>query len=125
MAKVKPLYDILNEKLRRLGVVHEDLSTDESMVPYYGRHSCKQIIRGKPIRFRYKLWVLTSSTGSPYHVEIYEGKSPNAEDNSLGERVVKTALEICDKPVNHSVFFDNFFSGYKLLVDLDSEPLVP
>ena len=119
MAKVKPLYDILNEKLRRFGVVHEDLSIDESMMPYYGRHSCKQFIRGKPIRFGYKLWVLVSSTGLPYHVEIYEGKSPNAEDVPLGERVVKTALKTCDNPVNHSVFFDNFFSSYKLLVDLD------
>ena len=26
IAKVKPLYDILNEKLRQCGVVHEDLS---------------------------------------------------------------------------------------------------
>ena len=70
MAKVKPLYDILNKKLRRFGVVHEDLSIDESMVPYYGRHSCKQFIRGKPIRFGYKLWVLASSTGLSYHVKI-------------------------------------------------------
>ena len=37
---------------------------------------------------------------------------------SLGERIFKTALEICDNPVNHGVFFDNFFSSYKLLVDL-------
>ena len=121
MAKVKPLYDILNKKLRRFGVVHEGLSIDESMVPYYGRHSCKQFIREKPIRFGYKLWVLASSTGLPYHVEIYEGKSPNAEDIPIGERVVKTALEICDNPVEHNVFFDNFFSSYKLLVDLDAK----
>ena len=39
MAKVKPLYDNLNEKLRRFDVIHEDLSIDESMVPYYGHHS--------------------------------------------------------------------------------------
>ena len=120
MAKVKPLYDILNKKLRRFGVVHEDLSIDESMVPYYGRHSCKQFIRGKPIRFGYKLWVLASSTGLLYHFEIYEGKSPNAADIPLGEQVVKTALEICDNSVEHNVFFDNFFSSYKLLVDLDA-----
>ena len=79
------------------------------MVPYYGRHSCKQFSRGKPIRFGYKLWVLASSIGLPYHVEIYKGKSPNAKDIPLGERVVKTALEICDNLVNHIVFFDNFF----------------
>ena len=121
MAKVKLLYDILNEKLRRFGVVYDNLSIDESMVPYYGCHSCKKFIRGKQIRFVYKLRVLASSTGLPYHVEIYKGKYPNAEDIPLGERVVKIALEICDNPVNHNVFFDNFFSSYKLLLDLDAK----
>ncbi|CAI6371246.1 unnamed protein product [Macrosiphum euphorbiae] len=29
-------------------------SIDESMVPYFGRHGCKQFIRGKPIRFGFK-----------------------------------------------------------------------
>ena len=65
MAKVKPLYDILNEKLKRFGVVHEDLSINEFKVPYYGCHSCKQFIREKPIRFGYKLCVLARSTGLP------------------------------------------------------------
>ena len=44
---------------------------DELMVPYYGRHSCKQFTRAKPIRFGYKLWVLASATGVPYKIEIY------------------------------------------------------
>ena len=91
MAKVKPLYDILNEKLRRFDVGYVDLSIDESMMPYCVPHSCKQFIRGKPIRFGYKLWVLASSTGLPYHVEIHEGKSLNAEDIPLEERVVNYA----------------------------------
>ena len=121
MAKMKPLYDILNEKLRKFGVVHEDLSINESMVPYYGCYSCKHFIRGKPIRVGYKLWVLASSTGLPYHVEIYKGKSPNAEDISLEKRVVKSALKICDNPVNCNIFFYKSFSSYKLLVKLDAK----
>ena len=112
MAKVKPLYDMLNEKLRRFSVLHENLSINEVKVPYYGRHSCKQFIRRKLIHFGCKLCVLASSTGLPYDIEIYEEKSPNAENIFLGDRVVKTGLEICDNPVNHSVFFDNFFSSY-------------
>ena len=49
MAKVEPLYDLLNKKIQQFGIAHEDLSIDESMVPYYGRHSCKQFIRAKLI----------------------------------------------------------------------------
>ena len=55
MAKVSPLYEMLNKKLQQFGILHDHLSIDESMVPYYGHHSCKQFIRGKPIRFGYKL----------------------------------------------------------------------
>ena len=103
-AKVKLLYHILNEKLARFGEVHGDLSIDESMVPYFGRHSCKQCICGKPIRFEFKLWVLASSAGLPYLVEIYEGKYISAEVMPLRERVVKTALKTCVNPADH-VFF--------------------
>ena len=32
-----------------------------------------------------------------------------------------SALEICNNPDNHRVFFENFFSSFKLLVDLDAK----
>ena len=79
------MYDLLNKEIQQHGVAHENL--DESMAPYYSRHSCKQFIRTKPIHFRYKSWVLASATGVPYKIEIYS-------DEPLGTRVVKNALEI-------------------------------
>ena len=39
MAKVGPLYNLLSQKLQAYVIFHEDLSINESMVPYYGRHS--------------------------------------------------------------------------------------
>ena len=41
MAKVEPLYDLLNKKNHQFGIAHEDLSIYEYMVSYCGRHSCK------------------------------------------------------------------------------------
>ena len=92
MVKVKPLYNILNEKLFQFGIVHDSLSIDESMVPYFGRHSCKQFIKAKPIRFGFKIWMLASSTGMPYHAHIYERKPVEKSEETLGSRVVKRAL---------------------------------
>ena len=60
MAKVVPLYDLLNEKLNTFSVVHEDLSIDESMVPYLGNKtpiSCTDIWR--------KSWWIRWSLGYP------------------------------------------------------------
>ena len=44
-SKVKPLYDLLNSVMVKFGILHENLSIDKSMVPYFGRHSCRQFIR--------------------------------------------------------------------------------
>ena len=51
MVKVLPLYDSLNASLIQFGIFDKNLSIDESMLPYFGRHSCKMFLRGKPIRF--------------------------------------------------------------------------
>ena len=51
---------------QQYGVLHEVLSIDESMMPYYRiGHSYKMFIKGKPIRFGYKLWCLCESEGYP------------------------------------------------------------
>ena len=44
-------------------VLHNLLSIDESMMPYYGSHSCKMFIKGKPIRFGYMMWCVCESDG--------------------------------------------------------------
>ena len=121
MAKVKPLYDLLNKKLQMFGILHHKLSIDESMVPYYGRHSCKQFIKSKPIRFGYKLWMLCSSDGVPYHADIYEGRTDQNEVGPLGSRVVLKLLQVCKNPENHHIFMDNFFTSYDLLVQLKAK----
>ena len=45
--------------------LHDLVSNDESMMPYCVSHSCKMFIKGKPIRYGYKLWCLCESDG--YH----------------------------------------------------------
>ena len=62
--KVRPIFDVLNSGARFfLPTEDPKYSIDECMVPYYGRHSTKQFIRGKPVRYGYKIWTLASSDG--------------------------------------------------------------
>ncbi len=55
--KVRPIFHNLNRACSKLVALSKDVrfSVDESMVPYYGRHSSKQYIRGKPIQYGYKV----------------------------------------------------------------------
>jgi hypothetical protein len=43
--------DTLEAAFKKHGKLEENLSTDESTIPYYGRHFTKKLIRGKPICF--------------------------------------------------------------------------
>ena len=83
MAKIRPLFNHLNDRYVKYWPVEEDLDVDESMVPYYDRHSSKQFIRGKPIRFGFKIWCLNTRLGYLIQFEPYQGAS-STYDSNLG-----------------------------------------
>lgn len=100
----------------QFGIWCEDLSLDEQMVPYFGRHSCKMYIRGKPIRFGYKLWCLCSSAGYLYKFLPYSGAADSYSPVlGLGGDVVMRLLEVVESPRRHVIYFDNFFTSYHLM----------
>lgn len=120
-AKVAPLNNMLNEKFMQFGIFAHHLSIDEQMIPYYGRHSAKQFIRGKPIRFGYKFWNLCSHDGYLFQFIPYGGaSSENSPEFGLGENVVLRLLSNVDEPSQHTVTFDNFFTSHKLMCRLCS-----
>lgn len=115
-SKIRPVYDVANEKFMQFGVFAHNLSIDEQMIPYFGRHSCKMFIRGKPIRFGFKAWCLCSSDGYLYQTILYGGAStPHDKTIGLGADVILTLLKNVTDPVCHRVFFDNFFTSYHLM----------
>ena len=120
VAKVLPIYTRLKENCLQFGFFHQLLSIDESMVPYRGLHSARQYIKGKPVKFGYKIWMLCSSDGFPYNFDIYCGKESRRE-GPLGSHVVNTLLAPVSNKNQHIVFFDNFFTSYDLLKKLAAD----
>lgn len=124
-AKVRPLIDALNTNFLKFAPFEENHSIDEAMVPYYGRHPCKQFIRGKPIRWGYKFWVGATRLGYIIWCEPYQGKS--GEDLSqyrklgLGASVILQYADVLRKINNQApfhLFFDNFFTSVPLIDEL-------
>ena len=119
LAKIRPLQDRVNTSLPQFEIFAKYLSVDEQMMPYFDRHSAKMFIRGKPIRFGYKNWVLASSDGYPYKFETYTGACKTKDSRMpLGPQVVSDLLSIVEDPACHCVYFDRFFTSYSLLRDL-------
>lgn len=96
----------------QFGVFAHNVSIDEQMIKYYGRHSCKMFIKNKPIQFGFKYWDLCSADGYLFSFIPYGGASatPDADyvGYGLGETVALKLLGKLENPLQHCVFFDNF-----------------
>jgi hypothetical protein len=132
MWKVRPLMDAVNQRLVQFGCFCKHCSADEQMLPYYGIHSCKQFIRGKPKRFGYKSWSLCCEHGYPFTFDIYQGKGDDTGDFDdqthgnigMGGRVVmKLVTKVMEEPRYHDLYIDNFFTSYALLRSLADKHL--
>lgn len=133
-AKLRPLFDLLNKNFIEMAPMDETYSIDEAMVPYYGRHSCKQFIRGKPIRWGYKLWVGATRLGYVLWFDPYQGQSgsiPIAYKNfGLGGSIILQFEDVLQSRhpgvqflFGVQMFFDNFFSSIPLFHELSNRGL--
>jgi hypothetical protein len=116
------LYELLNQSLQR-GVFSTMISPSMNQwCRILIDIRCKMYIKGKPIRFGYKIWTLAGSDGYPYMNELHCGKRQNTSTSSpLGPNVVSRLLKVVEvhsDPTSHHVYFDNFFTSEQLLNDL-------
>jgi len=121
MAKVRPLFDLMNERYLKYWPVEQDVNVDESMIPYFGRHSSKQFIRGKPIRFGFKIWCLNTRLGYLVQCDPYQGKGSYVEPQfGLGGSVVRFLLRKLPQ-LNYCLYIDNYFTSLRLLDQLRND----
>ena len=120
-AKLESYFSRLNKSFLKNfeKVFSREIAIDETMVPYYGRHSCKQHIHGKPIRFGYKLWSACTRAGYLVQFIPYQGSKaaqlPDQPNYGLGAAVVLQLLSTFPQEKSYNLFFDNFFTGLPLL----------
>jgi hypothetical protein len=122
--KVRPLFELVNKNCKKVSVSSR-LSVDEQMLKYYGRHSAKQFIRGKPIRYGFKNWCVCAPNGYMYHAEPYCGASTRLPETGLGlgGNVVLGLLDCIDVPPKTSVYFDNLFTSISLISELSNREI--
>uniref|UniRef100_A0A667Y9T4 PiggyBac transposable element-derived protein domain-containing protein n=1 Tax=Myripristis murdjan TaxID=586833 RepID=A0A667Y9T4_9TELE len=117
--KVRPLFEELN-KINKTIPTEEHVSVDEMMIEYFGRHGCKQFIRGKPIRFGYKIWSLASSSGFVHQMQPYVGSHTRLVETGLGQgpSVVLGLAEKAEVPTGCKFYHDNLFTTLSLVDEM-------
>ena len=86
------------------------------MVPYDEKHSARQFIRGKPIRFGYKVWLINSALGYCVQMEPYQGAEiTNTELGVGGSVVVNLSKALPPATASYVLYFKYFFTSFRLL----------
>ncbi|XP_044735345.1 piggyBac transposable element-derived protein 3-like [Chrysoperla carnea] len=80
--KIRPFIAKANESFQKFGIFESNLAVDEMIVKYFGHHGIKQFIKGKPVRFGYKLWALCGVSGFCYNFSLYAGKKTQTADGT-------------------------------------------
>ena len=96
-------------------------SIDEHMIKFKGHNILCQYVKGKPIKWGYKMWCrCDSKTGYLFQFDLYLGKKTNEVEKGLGEGVV---LHLTQELENLfcQVYIDNFFKSPALQVELLSK----
>ena len=98
--KIRPLLDIIQQKIKSSYNPHQEVSIDEAMVGFKGRSSLKQYMLMKPTKRGFKIWCLCDSTnGYTYAIIIYTGASSATENGVLGPNIViQLADPLLDNP---------------------------
>ena len=113
--KISKFHSEMEERWNKYYSKGIDLTLDEGMIPFKGRLSFLQYMKGKPTRWGIKAFLLSSSkTGYTYRMQIYTGK--NKERTSIQNVVEKIVEPLQHK--GHILYFDNFYTSIPLLKSL-------
>lgn len=121
--KVRPMLDKI-QKACRENKRSQHISIDEQMIPFHGKVSMKQYVRGKPNPVGLKNFVMTTPKGIPLDFYLYEGKGSSTESSlvetpeklNVGGRMV---LKLTDTlPLGVSVYTDRYFTSITLIETL-------
>ena len=96
------------------------------MIPCFDKHNAKQFIRGKPVRFGYKMWVLTTPLGYVLQFEAYQGARGRQTEYpglGMGGSVVIDLISELQEEIRSSyhLTIDNLFTSYNLVDCLTSK----
>ena len=119
LLKVRPLINMLSRTFRDRYKPNCEMSIDEAMVAYKGRHHMKQYLPAKPTKWGFKVWTLADShNGYVCGFDIYKGRQQNPSVSGLGFDVVMNLMEPFQY-LRHHFCFDNFFTSLHLIESLE------
>lgn len=123
LGKIKPLYLEMSEACRRNYHPHQEIAIDERTVASKARVAFKQYMKGKPVRWGFKLFVLADSNGYTWDFFVYEGKGDVASGKGLSYDAVTNLINTSLLGRGYKLSVDHFYTIPTLFQDLNHRPI--
>ncbi len=108
LQKIRPLLTTLQSTFSTSFLPPRNMTIDECMVGFKGRSGIKQYVKGKPVKWGYKVWAVVSDNYL-LNFQVYEGKG-DSHEQGLAHHVVMSLTQPWHGQ-QHLLFMDNFFSS--------------
>ena len=123
--KVRPLLDSVLDRFKKCAEKEIQVSVDEQIIPFKGRHSLKTYMMKKTKKWGYKVWVQAGQSGYVHDFQFAGDNLAPVVDTvenvgKSGEVVVHLTA---DQPHGSYVYFDNYFASPELLIELKSRDI--
>ena len=119
LARLQPLYDILNEQFVANWIPERDLVIDETMSAYKGAKSgFLQCMPMKPVKRGYKSYTIVSKASYLLHIKLFIGKNDSGE--SKKDSMSQVVLDLVSKlpRASYRLVFDSAYTSVRLLHQL-------
>ena len=122
--KIRPLLDLLTPAFEDNYTLGQNITIDESMIPFNGRHKYKQYIPSKPHAWGIKAFVHADSrSGYTYRLRLYFGSQTELTPATGFNKTEQTVLTLMDGLLGrgHHLYTDRYYTSVTLLDKLGAE----
>lgn len=115
MLKINRLSNRIIANSRSMYEPEKELSLDECMIPFTGRHRWKVFLKAKPIKYGFKAYILAEAkTGYILNWHLHTGDPGDIDSEEAATfSIVKKLAEPYDYK-GHHIFMDRYYSGLRI-----------
>lgn len=122
LCRLRPVLGDIIDACRAYYHPHQNFAVDERMVKTKARIRMKQLMKNKPTKWGYKLFVLADSkNGYTCDFTIYEGKAKSPSSKGLSFDAVVDLLNVHYLGTGYHIYVDNFYTSTMLFSHLHNQ----